>query len=149
MIESHGYAKSKVAQPPRTRHGSPTSPTTRSFTWSGRLLTLVLALLLIAALTPTFAYDEEGIPFYDPEARIARWAPPEFLPREGRGILFLDELNAAPPAVQPDSTSTTVSPWRCPVPSGHSPAAPLRSRSGGRTVAERQTSVNGKSIGVL
>lgn len=28
------------------------------------------------------------------------WNTPDFLPREGRGILFLDELNAAPPMVQ-------------------------------------------------
>jgi hypothetical protein len=28
------------------------------------------------------------------------WYPPEFLPRDGRGILFLDELNMAPPSMQ-------------------------------------------------
>lgn len=28
------------------------------------------------------------------------WCTPSFLPRQGRGILFLDELNAAPPLVQ-------------------------------------------------
>lgn len=28
------------------------------------------------------------------------WCPPSFLPRSGKGILFLDELNAAPPLVQ-------------------------------------------------
>lgn len=30
----------------------------------------------------------------------AHWSPPAFLPTEGRGVLFLDELNAAPPLVQ-------------------------------------------------
>ena len=30
----------------------------------------------------------------------AVWSPPSFLPREGKGILFFDELNAAPPLVQ-------------------------------------------------
>ncbi len=30
----------------------------------------------------------------------ACWCPPDFLPRDGRGVLFLDELNAAPPLVQ-------------------------------------------------
>ena len=30
----------------------------------------------------------------------AHWAPPSFLPTEGEGVLFLDELNAAPPLVQ-------------------------------------------------
>jgi len=51
----------------------------------------------LAMCDPT---DLRGIPFYDPELRQARWAPPEFLPRRGEGIVFLDELNAAPPAVQ-------------------------------------------------
>lgn len=31
---------------------------------------------------------------------ISKWYPPEFLPRAGKGILFLDELNMAPPAMQ-------------------------------------------------
>ncbi len=60
-------------------------------------LGLAVTDLRLAMCDPT---DLRGIPFYDPERRIARWAPPEFLPREGRGVLFLDELNAAPPAVQ-------------------------------------------------
>ena len=28
---------------------------------------------------------------------VAHWCPPSFLPSDGEGILFLDELNAAPP----------------------------------------------------
>lgn len=31
---------------------------------------------------------------------VSRWFPPEFLPHAGRGILFLDELNLAPPVMQ-------------------------------------------------
>src|SRR3954470_20893278 len=31
---------------------------------------------------------------------VSRWFPPEFLPREGAGVLFLDEINLAPPAMQ-------------------------------------------------
>lgn len=42
--------------------------------------------------------DLRGLPHID--SGRARWCPPEFLPREGTGILFLDELNAAPPLVQ-------------------------------------------------
>lgn len=42
--------------------------------------------------------DLRGLPV--PEGRRVRWSPPEFLPEGGRGILFLDELNAAPPLVQ-------------------------------------------------
>ncbi len=53
--------------------------------------------LRLALMDPT---DLKGIPFYDKDEHQALWAPPSFLPREGKGILFLDELNSAPPAVQ-------------------------------------------------
>ncbi|MFO7596399.1 MAG: hypothetical protein R6W92_08665 [Desulfocurvibacter africanus] len=43
--------------------------------------------------------DLRGIPRID-EAGNAVWSSPSFLPRKGRGILFLDELNTAPPLVQ-------------------------------------------------
>ncbi|HYF64242.1 MAG TPA: MoxR family ATPase [Herpetosiphonaceae bacterium] len=49
----------------------------------------------LSQLAPT---DLRGLPV--PEDGISRWFPPEFLPRDGRGILFLDELNMAPPAMQ-------------------------------------------------
>jgi len=44
--------------------------------------------------------DLKGIPFYDKESHTALWAPPAFLPKDGKGILFLDELNTAAPSVQ-------------------------------------------------
>ena len=53
--------------------------------------------LRLALMDPT---DLKGIPFYDKESHTALWAPPAFLPSEGEGILFLDELNSAPPSVQ-------------------------------------------------
>ena len=53
--------------------------------------------LRLALMDPT---DLKGIPFYDKETHSALWAPPAFLPRDGEGILFLDELNSAPPSVQ-------------------------------------------------
>jgi MoxR-like ATPase len=43
--------------------------------------------------------DLRGLPHVNGDHR-AHWATPDFLPREGKGILFLDELNAAPPLVQ-------------------------------------------------
>lgn len=43
--------------------------------------------------------DLRGIPRIDKDGN-AVWCAPSFLPREGRGVLFLDELNAAPPLVQ-------------------------------------------------
>lgn len=53
--------------------------------------------LRISQLAPT---DLRGLPVADHDSRISRWYPPEFLPRGGSGILFLDELNMAPPAIQ-------------------------------------------------
>ena len=53
--------------------------------------------LRLSLMDPT---DLKGIPFYDKDSHSALWAPPAFLPREGEGILFLDELNSATPSVQ-------------------------------------------------
>jgi len=53
--------------------------------------------LRLALMDPT---DLKGIPFYDKDTHTALWAAPAFLPKSGEGILFLDELNAAPPSVQ-------------------------------------------------
>lgn len=53
--------------------------------------------LRLALMDPT---DLKGIPFYDKESHTALWAPPAFLPKDGEGILFLDELNSAAPSVQ-------------------------------------------------
>jgi len=56
----------------------------------------------LSQLAPT---DLRGLPVaVPPQAGASHgtstWYPPEFLPREGKGILFLDELNMAPPAMQ-------------------------------------------------
>ncbi len=55
--------------------------------------------LRLTLLDPT---DLKGIPFFDKDQHQAVWAPPSFLPRDpdSSGILFLDEINAAPPSVQ-------------------------------------------------
>lgn len=45
------------------------------------------------------AVDMRGLPTVNGDGR-AHWATPEFLPRDGDGILFLDELNRAPQLVQ-------------------------------------------------
>ncbi|MFO0672667.1 MAG: MoxR family ATPase [Polyangiaceae bacterium] len=51
--------------------------------------------LRLGQLAPT---DLRGLPVA--KDGVAAWYPPEFLPRGGRGILFLDELNMAPPTLQ-------------------------------------------------
>lgn len=43
--------------------------------------------------------DLRGLPFLGPDGR-SKWATPDFLPADGAGVLFLDELNAAPAMVQ-------------------------------------------------
>jgi len=49
----------------------------------------------LSQLAPT---DLRGLPYV--ENGEARFAPPSFLPKEGKGLLFLDEINLAPPAIQ-------------------------------------------------
>jgi len=46
--------------------------------------------------------DIKGIPYYNSDSKTMEWAPPSELPRDpaSKAIIFLDELNSAPPAVQ-------------------------------------------------
>jgi len=55
--------------------------------------------LRLTLMDPT---DLKGIPFFDAQKKEAIWAKPNFLPsdEESKGILFLDEINSAPPSVQ-------------------------------------------------
>ncbi len=51
----------------------------------------------LSLLDPT---DIKGFPTISTDRTQMTWLPADFLPKEGKGILFLDEMNAAPPAVQ-------------------------------------------------
>ncbi len=58
--------------------------------------------LRLSQLAPT---DLRGLPVpihpkKDDKQGTSKWYPPEFLPTEGKGILFLDEINMAPPVMQ-------------------------------------------------
>jgi hypothetical protein len=56
--------------------------------------------LRLSLLDPT---DLRGIPFFNSEEKSAVWAKPEFFPKSCSkefGILFLDEINSAPPTIQ-------------------------------------------------
>ena len=46
--------------------------------------------------------DIKGIPFFNSKSNTMEWAPPAELPSDpkSKAILFLDELNSAPPSVQ-------------------------------------------------
>lgn len=53
-------------------------------------------------LTQIDGADLRGLPYYDHEAGTTRWYRPEDLPREeGPAVLFLDEITAASPLLQP------------------------------------------------
>jgi len=60
---------------------------------------MVFLDLRLSLLDPT---DLKGIPFFQEKTQEGVWAKPSFLPSDSnsRGILFLDEMNSAPPAVQ-------------------------------------------------
>lgn len=51
--------------------------------------------LRLSQLMPS---DLRGVPV--PENGSTTWCPPSFLPKEGKGVLFFDEINMAPPALQ-------------------------------------------------
>ena len=63
---------------------------------TAKALDLELIDVLAVLLDPV---DLRGIPRITDQGD-ARWSTPAFLPKEGAGVLFLDELNAAPPLVQ-------------------------------------------------
>ena len=70
---------------------------------SGELGNAVTIDLRLALLEPT---DLRGYPFRNPETNTMEWSPPSDLPSEEFAsnydsvVLFLDELNSAPPSVQ-------------------------------------------------
>lgn len=53
----------------------------------------------LSLMDPT---DLKGMPYTKTigSKSFLGWLPPDFLPTKGKGILFLDEMNAAPPSVQ-------------------------------------------------
>jgi hypothetical protein len=63
--------------------------------------------LRLAQMDPT---DLRGIPHVDPETGRTHWARPDWLPDTGAGILFLDEITSAPPAVQAAAYQLTLTP---------------------------------------
>ncbi len=44
--------------------------------------------------------DLKGFPSIDAAKKVMSWLPGDFLPKKGKGILFLDEINSAPQSVQ-------------------------------------------------
>lgn len=52
--------------------------------------------LRVAQMNPV---DMRGLPAINKTGESAKWLIPDFFPKEGKGILFLDELNLAPASV--------------------------------------------------
>ena len=44
--------------------------------------------------------DLKGFPTIDTVKKQMKWLPADFLPKKGKGLLFLDEMNQAPQSVQ-------------------------------------------------
>lgn len=55
-------------------------------------------------------HKRRGIPHVDKETGRTVWARPDFLPSNGAGIIFLDEITSAPPAVQAAAYQLTLTP---------------------------------------
>lgn len=51
-------------------------------------------------LAQTCPEDLKGLPSLDKEAKTTEWLVPNFLPKTGKGIIFLDEIGQAPPSIQ-------------------------------------------------
>ncbi|SLN52128.1 AAA domain (dynein-related subfamily) [Roseivivax jejudonensis] len=76
-----GVGKTEIVQTLAARHGA------------------VLHDLRLSTIEPQ---DLRGLPYYDHETRRTLWYPPEDLPHgDAPSVLFLDELTAAAPALQP------------------------------------------------
>ena len=59
------------------------------------------ARLFDLRLTTIEPQDLRGLPYYDHETKKTVWYRPEDLPDDGPAVLFLDELTAASPYLQP------------------------------------------------
>lgn len=55
--------------------------------------------------------DLKGIPAADMANKVATWCRFDTLPTDGSGIIFLDEINAAPPAIQAAAYQLVLTPW--------------------------------------
>jgi len=84
-----------AARQPAFIWGSPGAGKSSIISQLARSLNLALRHIRALLLDPV---DLRGLP-YVADGR-SKWATPDFLPGDGAGILFLDELNAAPAMVQ-------------------------------------------------
>lgn len=85
------------AQQPAMLHGSPGVGKSDVIRQLAKARGLELIDLRLSQLDPV---DMRGVPSVDAKKKITSWNVPSFLPTEGKGILFLDEINSAAQATQ-------------------------------------------------
>lgn len=86
-----------TARQPVMLHGSPGVGKSQVVAQVAKKRGIQMLDVRLSQLDPV---DLRGVPSVDPVAKITTWNTPDFLPREGSGILFLDEINSAAQATQ-------------------------------------------------
>lgn len=86
-----------AAKQPVMLHGSPGVGKSQVVRQLADRLEMEMIDLRLSQLDPV---DLRGVPAVDIKKKETSWNPPDFLPRDGKGILFLDEINSAPQATQ-------------------------------------------------
>lgn len=85
------------ANQPVMLHGSPGVGKSDVVRQIAKQRDIELIDLRLSQLDPV---DLRGVPSVDAKKRITTWNTPSFLPTDGKGILFLDEINSAAQATQ-------------------------------------------------
>lgn len=86
-----------TARQPVMLHGSPGIGKSQVVKQVADNLGISMLDLRLSQLDPV---DLRGVPAVDVEHKKTSWNPPDFLPVDGEGILFLDEINSAAQATQ-------------------------------------------------
>lgn len=85
------------AKQPVMIHGSPGVGKSQVVKQVAEQRNIKMIDLRLSQLDPV---DLRGVPSVDTKQHMTKWNPPDFLPRDGEGILFLDEINSAAQATQ-------------------------------------------------
>lgn len=95
VVQALGYLV--AANQPVMIHGSPGVGKSDVVRQVARENDMEMIDLRLSQLDPV---DLRGVPSVDSKRKQTSWNVPDFLPRDGKGILFLDEINSAAQATQ-------------------------------------------------